>query len=82
MEERPQHEKRIPEYTVTVNGEERHYPAGTTMKKVAEDVQESYPYRIILGDIDENVVREAEQVDREFLPLFRSHILQGDVGGN
>ena len=52
MEERPQHEKRIPEYTVTVNGEERHYPAGTTMKKIAEDVQESYPYRIILGDID------------------------------
>ena len=47
-----QHQKKTPEFTVKVNGGEKRYPAGTTLKEIAEDVKQDYPYRIILGSID------------------------------
>ena len=64
MKEMPQ-QKHAPEYTVTVDGEKRLYPAGTSLKKIAEDVQDNYPYRIILADLDGRLCELGRKIERD-----------------
>lgn len=52
-------------YTVMVDGARRRYPSGTPYLRIAQDVQPTYPYDILLVERDGKLCELSEALDRD-----------------
>lgn len=66
-------------YTVEINGKKREYPAGSTLLKIAEDVQPEYKHDIVLAQTGSRLLELNHELERDCSLKF---VTTGDPVGN